>query len=260
MDESHYESDEDQHKNERMVKIREAEANENVRLKSLQLKRKMAAMVGSPLGSSRKAQASSKRPAEDSLGPMPKRNRNVDPSRRVEPVPSFGWLGPDDLNGDLSYLDVSRGDEDVIDRTPVRIEPDTQDKSRKADGVVKDTYTIPRKEKTSSILPQKFWPSEMTAGQIDKLTVDQVHALKKLELDEKTLKKENDLPGLVMKPTELYLPEVVVKGGTHDFIKKIVPGSMLHFPIGPPDDWWEHVPIEWKTVTGTFNYSIYFSS
>ena len=99
----------------------------------------------------------------------------------------------------------------------------------------------------------------MTAAQIDKLTVDQVHALKKLELEEKSLKKENDLPGLVIKPTELYLPEVTVSGGVHDFCKKIVPASMLHFPIGPPDDWWLHVPIEWKTVTGKLlglNYSL----
>ena len=93
----------------------------------------------------------------------------------------------------------------------------------------------------------------MTAAQIDKLTVDQVHALKKLELEEKSLKKENDLPGLVIKPTELKLPKITVSGGLHDYCKKIVPASMLHFPISPADDWWEHVPIEWKTVTGKTN-------
>ena len=82
------------------------------------------------------------------------------------------------------------------------------------------------------------------------MTVDQVHALKKLELEEKSLKKDEDLPGLVITPTQLYLPEVTVAGGVHDFAKKIVPGSMLHFPIGPPDDWWENVAVEWKTVTG----------
>ena len=90
----------------------------------------------------------------------------------------------------------------------------------------------------------------MSADQIDKLSVDQVHTLKKLEIEEKSLKKDEDLPGLVIKPTELYLPEVTVPDGVHDFCKKIVPGSMLHFPISPPEDWWGNIPVEWKTVTG----------
>ena len=107
LDESHYESDEDQQKNERMVRIREAETSENLRLKSIALKRKLNARVGSPLGSSRKAQSTSKQPMEDSLGPMPKRNRNVDLSKRLEQVPSFGVLDPEDLNRDMSFLNDS---------------------------------------------------------------------------------------------------------------------------------------------------------
>ena len=83
----------------------------------------------------------------------------------------------------------------------------------------------------------------------------QVHAMKKFELEEKSLKKDTDLPGLVIMPTEMTLPEVDVEGGVHDFVKNLVPASMVHFPIGPPEDWWHNVAVEWKTVTGKgFNF------
>ena len=79
--------------------------------------------------------------------------------------------------------------------------------------------------------------------------------MKKFELEEKSLKKDADLPGLVIMPTEMTLPEVDVEGGVHDFVKHLVPASMVHFPIGPPEDWWHNVAVEWKTVTGkVFNF------
>ena len=78
--------------------------------------------------------------------------------------------------------------------------------------------------------------------------------MRKLDLEERNLKGgENDLPGVAIAPMELFLSEVTVEGGVHDFVKKIVPASMVHFPIGPAEDWWGNVPIEWKPVTGKSN-------
>ena len=249
LDMSQYESDDEQLNSDRLARIRSAEAEENVRLKALNLRNKMSKRVGSPLGSSRKVQSGSKTPTADSSGPAAKKSKvsKAKKSSAARPV-----LSPvDDLATNSFLLQNSFDDDDDVDKDDT-VGVDLSGKSAKQDNVAKvqQPYTIPRKEKTSAILPERFWPADMTAAQVDKLTVDQVHALKKLELEEKSLKKDEDLPGLVITPTQLYLPEVTVAGGVHDFIKKIVPGSMLHFPIGPPDDWWENVAVEWKTVTG----------
>ena len=232
-----------------MAKIREAEANENLRLKHVALKRKLATVVGSPLGSSKRIQAGSSQSVVVSVEPITKKTRPAKTAPRPVITPSCGIAQMTDVDK-ITNLDDSFEVDDVMINSDASIRVDGQDSTTKTVVTPQRPFTIPKKDRTSAILPEKFWPSEMTAIQIDKLSVDQVHALKKLELEEKSLKKENDLPGLVIKPTELYLPEVVVDGGTHDFVKKIVPGSMLHFPIGPPDDWWENVPVEWKTVTG----------
>ena len=47
--------------------------------------------------------------------------------------------------------------------------------------------------------------------------------MKKFELEEKSSKKDTDLPGLVIMPTEMTFPEVDVEGGVHDFVKNLVP-------------------------------------
>ena len=185
--------------------------------------------------------------------PPKKRNKPVKTSTRPVLTPPPGIAKIVDID-DLSVLNTSNvDDEDLLHLSysnPAGMDSVTKPTTPASGGQNQRPYTIPKKDKTSDILPQRFWPSDMAASQIDKLSVDQVHALRKLELDEMSLKKEDDLPGLVIKPTELYLPEVQAEGGPHDFVKKIAPASMLHFPIGPPDDWWENVPIEWKTVTG----------
>ena len=207
----------------------------------------MSKRLGSPLGSSRKTQS-----AGDASGPAAKKSKSTKPKKSQDVRPVIGSSSGDDLATNSFLLHSSFDDEEDVDNDKTG-GVDLSIKSTKQDASVKpkQPYTIPRKEKTSAILPERFWPADMTAAQVDKLTVDQVHALKKLELEEKSLKKDEDLPGLVITPTQLYLPEVTVAGGVHDFVKKIVPGSMLHFPIGPPDDWWENVAVEWKTVTGT---------
>ena len=244
LDTSRYESDDEQQLNDRVAKAKEAEARENLRIKSAALKRKLASKVGSPVCTSKKAQPGSSQTVRVVVEPPPKKNKPVKKSTRPVLTPPAGIAKIVDIDN-LSVLQNSdEDDEDMLRISGV----DSAGKS--ATPASQNSYTIPRKDKTSDILPQRFWPSDMAASQIDKLSVDQVHALRKLELDEMSLKKEDDLPGLVIKPTELYLPEVQAEGGTHDFVKKIVAASMLHFPIGPPDDWWEHVPIEWKTVTG----------
>ena len=228
---------------DRITKAKEAEARENLRIKSVALKRKLAAKVGSPVCTSKKVQPGSSQTVRVVVEPPPKKNKPAKKPARPVLTPLSGIAKIVDID-DLSVLQTSDIDDEDMSQTSGNSagKPDTSTSQR--------PYTIPKKDKTSDILPQRFWPSDMAASQIDKLSVDQVHALKKLELDEMSLKKEDDMPGLVIKPTELYLPEVQVEGGTHDFVKKIVAASMLHFPIGPPDDWWEHVPIEWKTVTG----------
>ena len=257
METSQYESDEDGHLNDRIEKIREAEARENLRIKSAALKRKMAARVGSPLCTSKKTQPSSSQVVSASVEPTSKKSKPTKTSTRPVIAPLCGIAQIDDVDKISVLCSSFEAEEDVLRLSSNNsIREEVPDKPTRGTHDQR-TFTIPRKDKTSAILPERFWPSDMSALQVDKLSVDQVHALKKLELEEKSLKKENDLPGLVIKPTELYLPEVVVEGGTHDFVKKIVPGSMLHFPIGSPDDWWENVPTEWKTVTGKFNCKIY---
>ena len=248
---SQYESeDEDQLNSDRMAKIREAEALENLRLKSINLNKRLAKRVGSPVGSSEKAQSGSRAP--NPVEPVQKKSRKNVKNPVIRPV-----IAPpdEDLDGNSYLLNSSVEMDD--DDNPAAGAP-AVDKASPA-----DDYRIPRREKTSSILPEKFWPTDMTAAQIDKFTVDQVHAMKKFELEEKSLRKDADLPGLVIMPTEMTLPEVNVEGGVHDFVKKIVPASMVHFPIGPPEDWWHNLAVEWKTVTGeVFNesLSIVFSS
>ena len=256
LDMSQYESDDDQLNSDRLAKIREAEAEENVRLKALNLKKKMNKRLGSPLGSSRKVQSGSRPPVTDSSEPVAKKNKVSKARKNPDIRPVIGSPSVEDLGGN-SFLLHSSFDDDEDDARDKVGGVDVTNKTAKPDGSSKSqqTYMIPRKEKTSAILPERFWPADMTAAQVDKLSVDQVHALKKLELEEKSLKKDTDLPGLVITPTELYLPEVTVSGGVHDFVKNIVPGSMLHFPIGPLDDWWENVAVEWKTVTGKILYA-----
>ena len=253
METSLYESDEDAHLNDRIAKIREAEAQEKLRVKTAALKRKLAMRVGSPVGTSKKAQPGSSQTVRAVVEPPPKKNKPVKTSTRPVLTPPAGIAKIVDID-DLSVLNTSNvDDEDLLQlsyNNPAGMDSVIKPTTPASGGQGQRPYTIPKKDKTSDILPQRFWPSDMAASQIDKLSVDQVHALKKLELDEMSLKKEDDLPGLVIKPTELYLPEVQAEGGIHDFVKKIAPASMLHFPIGPPDDWWENVPVEWKTVTG----------
>ena len=242
-----YESDDEQQNSERLAKIKEAQAEENVRLKALNLRKKMTKRLGSPLGSSRKVQS----PADVAGPSAAKKSKSAQAKKGQDARPVMGSASGDDLVTNSFLQHSSFEDEDDVDDDKTG-GMDLSVKPVKPDSTVKpkQPYTIPRKDRTSAILPERFWPSDMSAAQVDKLTVDQVHSLKKLELEEKSLKKDEDLPGLVIAPTQLYLPEVTVPGGDHDYIKKIVPGSMLHFPIGPPEDWWEHVAVEWKTVTG----------
>ena len=243
LDTSQYESeDEDQLNLDRMAKIREAEAQENVRLKAVNLKSRMAKRVGSPLGTSNKAQSGSK--VLGPVEPAPKKTKKQVKNPVIRPV-----IGsPNDDLGGNSLLFNSSAEMEDDDNHNQATGALVVDKSAVVDDL--QSYRIPRKERTSAILPEKFWPADMTASQIDKFTVDQVHAMKKFELEEKSLRKDTDLPGLVIMPTEMTLPEVTVEGGVHDFVKKIVPASMVHFPIGPPEDWWQNVAVEWKTVTG----------
>ena len=66
---SQYESKEEQQKEERLEKIKQAKANENIRLKALNLKRKLSTRIESPLGSSRKVQPAPKQRFGDELLP-----------------------------------------------------------------------------------------------------------------------------------------------------------------------------------------------
>ena len=194
LDMSQYESDDEQLNSDRLAKIRSAEAEENVRLKALNLRNKMSKRVGSPLGSSRKVQSGSKTPTADSSGPAAKKSKVSKAKKNSAARPVLSPV--DDLATNSFLLQNSFDDDDDVDKDDT-VGVDLFSKSAKQDNAAKvqQPYTIPRKEKTSAILPERFWPADMTAAQVDKLTVDQVHALKKLELEEKSLKKDEDLPG-----------------------------------------------------------------
>ena len=75
LDISQYESDDDQLNSDRLAKIKEAEAEENVRLKALNLRKRMSKRLGSPLGSSRKVQSGSRPLATDPSEPVAKKNK-----------------------------------------------------------------------------------------------------------------------------------------------------------------------------------------
>ena len=169
LDTSRYESeDEDQLNIDRMAKIKEAEAQENVRLKTITLRARMAKRVGSPLGTSNKVQSGSK--ASAPVEPAPKKNKTQVKKPAIRPVIS----PPDEDLGGNSYL-FNSSMEDVDDHNQATIPPVV--KNVGADD--RQPFRIPRIERTSAILPEKFWPADMTASQIDKFTIDQVLAMVK---------------------------------------------------------------------------------
>ena len=170
LDTSRYESeDEDQLNRDRMAKIKEAEAQENVRLKTINLRARMAKRVGSPLGTSNKAQSGSK--VGVPVEPAPKKNKTQVKKPAIRPVIS----PPDEDLGGNSYLfNSSMEDDDNHNQATI---PPVVDKNAGAD--VLQPFRIPRRERTSAILPEKFWPADMTASQIDKFTIDQVLAMVK---------------------------------------------------------------------------------
>ena len=170
LDTSRYESeDEDQLNRDRMAKIKEAEAQENVRLKAVNLRARMAKRVGSPLGTSNKAQSGSK--AGVPVEPAPKKNKTQVKKPAIRPV-----IAPpdEDLGGNSYLFNSSMEDDDNHNQATI---PPVVDRNAGVDDL--QSFRIPRKERTSAILPEKFWPADMTASQIDKFTIDQVLAIVK---------------------------------------------------------------------------------
>ena len=55
-----------------------------------------------------------------------------------------------------------------------------------------------------------------------------------------------------MMATTLHLPPIQAVGGHHDFVKELCPASVVHMPIGPVEDWWDKIPVEWTIVTSEF--------
>ena len=88
---SRYESDDEQQNSDRLAEIREAEAEENVRLKALNLRKKMSKRLGSPLGSSRKTQSGSKPSAVDASEPAAKKPKSTKAKKNPDIRPGY-WL------------------------------------------------------------------------------------------------------------------------------------------------------------------------
>ena len=145
-----YESDDEQQNSERLAKIKEAQAEENVRLKALNLRKKMTKRLGSPLGSSRKTQS-----AADASGPAAKKSKSAQPKNGQDARPVIGSSSGDDLVTNSFLLHSSFEDEEDVDNDKTG-GVNLSVKTTKPESSVKpkQSYTIPRKEKTSAILPE----------------------------------------------------------------------------------------------------------
>ena len=257
MNDSSFESDDEDARVSKVEAAKVAQAKEKIRLKAIEANKKVAAGRSLPVSPvSRKVSRTPRLRAfsTDSLVPGPKRSK---PGSGIAKIVDLDELENSESDSEAdSELDASicwkkkSGGKAGADKDA---KADAGKNSKNGGGSGSDknkkNYTIPKVDKTSQVLPQRFWPSDMSADQIDKLSVDQVHKLKKLELD--AMKgNDSDLPGVAIAPMALFLPEITVEGGVHDFVKKIVPASMVHFPIGEAEEWWPKVPVEWKPVTG----------
>ena len=263
MNDSSFESDDEDERVAKVEAAKVAQTKERIRLKAIDANKKVAAGRSSPLSPvSRKVSRTPRLRAlsTDSLLPGPKRSKPVSGIAKIVDLDELAVSGSDsesesDLDASIFFKKKSGGRAGVDKDAKARGDAGKNSKVGGGSGSDKPggskNYTIPKNDRTSQVLPQRFWPSDMSADQVDKLSVDQCHRLKKLELEERNLKGgESDLPGVAIAPMALFLPEVTVEGGVHDFVKKIVPASMVHFPIGVADEWWSNVPVEWKPVTG----------
>ena len=111
LDITRYESDDEQQNSERLAKIKEAQAEENVRLKALNLRKKMTKRLGSPLGSSRKVQS-----AADAAGPSAaKKSKSAQAKKGQDARPVMGSASGDDLVTNSFLQHSSFEDEEDVD-------------------------------------------------------------------------------------------------------------------------------------------------
>ena len=230
------ESDSEDERIARVEATKAAFTKERIRLKAIDINKKVVAGRGSPVSSlSRKVSRTPRMRAAstDSLEPFSKRSKPASGIARIVD------LDQEDVVGTETELDTSA----LSKKKAMGKDKDTKTsggsrdagKSSKKDAAVdkaggSNNNKVSKDDRTSQVLPQRFWPSDISADQVDKLSVDQCHRLKKLELEERSQRGgENDLPGVVIAPMELFLPEITLMGGEHDFVKKIVPA----FPDWP---------------------------
>ena len=56
--------------------------------------------------------------------------------------------------------------------------------------------------------------------------------MKKLELEEKKLAmNQDDGLGQIVMEAKAFIPPILTKGGSHDFVSVFCEGAWLHFPI-----------------------------
>ena len=56
-------------------------------------------------------------------------------------------------------------------------------------------------------------------------------------------------PGKIVDKTKSTMQEVFVKSSKHNFVTKFSPGAFLHFPLFPPEKWWEFVAVAYDEIT-----------
>ena len=193
MNDSSFESDDEDERVSKVEAAKVAQAKERIRLKAIDANKKVAAGRSLPVSPvSRKVSRTPRLRAlsTDSLLPGPKRSKPVSGIPKIIDLDELVDSGSDsgsesDLDASIFLKKKSGGKAGVDKDAKARDDAGKNSKVGGGSGSDKNkkNYTIPKNDRTSQVLPQRFWPSDMSADQIDKLSVDQCHKLKKLELD-----------------------------------------------------------------------------
>ena len=230
--ESEVESEDDQLYVKKLAELKEAQEKERVRLANIDLQKRVGRRARSPASPGRKAKptANKRSCSADSLSPPGKKRS----PRMVKKKPKH-----------------LKDDDDKAPSVKGRVSDDD-------DSLSSVSMSPPRKKagkRNSELFPRDKWPEGMSKEDVDELTRDKFLMARKCDLEQKQFSKENEeLPGFLMHETTLFLAPIVAEGGEHDFVSKLCPASLVHFPIGEPIKFWHLIPVEWKVVTAEYGY------
>ena len=79
--------------------------------------------------------------------------------------------------------------------------------------------------------------------------MDQYGDIKKRELQEKTLQKEErPLPGMLARKPQVVVTKRMYKGGYDDAMTVFTPGRWTRMPMSQAKKWWEELPVKWEEI------------